>query len=85
MIKEQGFTRKRIALQQSEQLWIQFMAEISMYDPEMLVWIDETGSAIRNSSRQYGYSLRGMPAKVHQLIVGGRWLSAIPVVLKMSM
>ena len=55
------------------------MAEISMYDPDMLVWIDETGSARRNSIRQYGYSLRGMPARVHQLQVGGRRLSAIPV------
>ena len=81
-IKEQGFTRKkvcRIATQQSEQLRIQFMAEISMYNPDMLVWIDETGSARRNSIRQYGYSLRGMPARVHQLQVGGRRLSAIPV------
>ena len=36
MIKEQGFTCKRvcrIALQQSEQVRIHFMAEISMYDP----------------------------------------------------
>ena len=82
MIKEQGFTRKRvcrIALQQSEQLRLQFMAEISMYDPDMLIWIDETGSAQRNNIRQYGYSLRGMPARVHQLQVGGRRLSAIPV------
>ena len=53
--------------------------QISMYDPDMLVWIDEMGSARRNSIRQYGYSLRGMPARVHQLTVGGRWLSAIPV------
>ena len=57
----------RIAIQQSEQLQIQFMAEISMYDPDILVWIDETGSARRNSIWQYGYSLRGMPARVHQL------------------
>ena len=48
------------------------MAEISMYDPDMLVWIDETGSARRNNVRQYGYSLRGMLACVHQLQVGGR-------------
>ena len=67
MIKEQGFTRKRvcrITLQQSKQLQIQFKAEISMYDPDILVWIDETGSARRNSICQYGYSLRGMPAQV---------------------
>ena len=55
------------------------MAEISMYDPDMLIWIDETGSARRNSIRQYGYSLTGMPAQVHQLQMGGRWLSAILV------
>ena len=50
------------------------MAEISMYDPDMLIWIDETESARRNSIQQYRYSLRGMPAQV-----GGRQLSAIPV------
>ena len=55
------------------------MTEISMYNPDMLVWIDEMGSAGRNSIRQYGYSLRGMPAQVHQLQVGGRRLSAVPV------
>lgn len=29
--------------------------------------------------RKYGYSLRGLPACVHQLHVGGKRLSAIPV------
>ena len=41
-IKEHRFTRKRlrrIAIQQSKQLRIQFMADISMYDPDMLIWI----------------------------------------------
>ena len=49
-------TRKRvcrIALQWSEDLWLQFMAEILMYDPDMLMWTNETGSARRNSIRQY--------------------------------
>ena len=46
-----GLTRKkvqRIALQCSEELQLQFMAEISMFDPEMIIWVDETGSARRN-------------------------------------
>ena len=68
-----------IALQRSEQLRIEFMAEISMYDPDMLLWIDETGSARRNSIRQYGYSLRRMPACVHQLRLGGKRLNAITI------
>ena len=34
------------------------MAEISAYDPSMLVWLDETGCDKRNFV--YGYALRGM-------------------------
>ena len=46
-IKEQGSTRKKvevIALQRSEQRRIEYMAEISLFDPDMFIWIDETGS-----------------------------------------
>ena len=74
-IKHQGLTRKKVqtvALQQDERLRIQFMVDISSYDPSMLIWIDETGSARRNSIRQYGYSLRGKRACTFQLRVG-RW------------
>ena len=68
-----------IALQQSETKRIQFMSEISIYDPDMLVWIDETGSTRRNSIRSYGYSLRGTRPCTHILRVSGERLSAIPV------
>ena len=81
-IKQRGFTRKKvqsIALQQSETKWIQFMSEISVYDPDMLIWIDETGSTRRNSIRSYGYSLRGTRPCTHKLRVSGERLSAIPV------
>ena len=57
-VQHLGLTRKkvqRIALQCSEELQLQFMAEISMFDPEMIIWIDETGSVRRNSVRSYGY------------------------------
>ena len=46
------------------------MAEVSIFDPAMLVWVDETGFRCRNSIRAYGYSLRGMRATDHQLRVG---------------
>ena len=83
-IKQQGLTRKKvrtIALQQSETRRIQYMAEISLFHPDMLIWIDETGSDRRNSIRtcKYGYSLRGIPAQVFQLRVGGKRISAIPI------
>ena len=81
-VKQHGWTRKRaqhIALQRSEEKRISFMAEVSAFDPSMLVWIDETGSDRRNEIRKYGYSLRGTRACDYQLRVGGKHISAIPV------
>ena len=77
-----GLTRQKmrvIALQQSEELRLRFMAEISIFDPNMLLWIDETGSDRRNCIGQYGYSLRGVTPVSHQLRVGGKHISAIPI------
>lgn len=75
-----GFTRqrlKRVALQQDTLLRQQFAADISVYSPEMLVFIDETGTDRRNTLRRYGYSIRGKPAKDHTLLVRGARISAI--------
>ena len=55
------------------------MAEVSAYDPNMFIWVDETGSDRCKSIRQYGYSLRGMKAVCHHLNIGGKLVSAIPV------
>jgi len=33
---------------------VEFMAEVSAFDPNMLIWIDETGSDRRNEIRKYG-------------------------------
>ena len=81
-IKLMGFTRKtihHIALQQSEQLRAEFMAKISVYDPKMIVWLDESGCDRRNSARKYGYSLRGIPVCDHRILCRGKRYSAIPV------
>ena len=47
-IKVREFTRKKvqvIALQQSEQRRIEFMVQVAAsYNPDMFIWIDETGS-----------------------------------------
>lgn len=81
-IKQNGFTRKKIetiALQRSETKRIEYMAEICMYHSDTFIWIDETGSDRRKEVRKYGYSLRGMPPTNCQLRVGGKRISAIPV------
>jgi len=56
------------------------MAEISMYDLSMLIWLHKTGCNGRNTIRKYGYSLRGMPLSDNRLLVRGVRYSAIPVV-----
>ncbi len=77
-----GFTRKRlqhIALQRSTEKRAEYMAEISIFNPSMLVWVDETGFRRRNSIRAYGYSMRGMRATDYQLRVGNKSINAIGI------
>ena len=69
----------RIALQRSDEKRAKFMAEVSIYDPSMLLWIDESGCDLRNCMRYRGYSLRGMTPQDHQLFIRGTRYSAIPV------
>ena len=47
-IHQHKFTQV-IALQQSQEPRIRFMAEVSGYSPDMLIWVDETSSDRRNS------------------------------------
>ena len=60
-LRYMGCTRQamhHMAIQQSEVCRGRFMAEISMYDPSMLIWLDETGCDGCNTICKYGYSLR---------------------------
>jgi len=38
----------------------QYMAEMSAFDPAMMVWIDETGCDRRNALYHFGYGIRGL-------------------------
>ena len=76
----QGFTHKKLshrALQRSDQLRENFLSEISLYEPHMLIFVDETGSDRRTALRKYGYSLKGKPATTDTLLVRGKRYSAI--------
>ena len=80
-LKFMGCTRQviqHIALQRSDECRAKFMAEISMYDPSMLVWIDESGFDKRDCVRKRAYSVRGMTPRDQRLLIRGTRYSAIP-------
>ena len=75
-----GFTRQRLkhyAIQRSDELRSIFASDMTLFDPNMLVFLDETGANRRDTIRAKGYSLRGKPAKKQQLLVRGECVSAI--------
>ena len=47
---------KLIARQRDEFTRAIYAAEVSLYNPEMFIFLDETGSDRCNALRKYGYS-----------------------------
>ena len=78
-----GFTRQRLstyALQRDEHLCQVFVADVSLYARDTLVFIDETGTNGTDTIRKFGYSLRGKLVKAQKLLVRGEHVSAIAAV-----
>lgn len=46
-----------------ETLRASYALAVSLYKPDMLIFLDETGTDRRDALRKYSYSLRGKPAK----------------------
>ena len=81
-LKFMGCTRQvlqHIAFQRDEEQRARSMAEVSVYDPSMLLWIDESGCDRRHSMRKRAYSIRGKPPRDHRLLSRGIRYSAIPI------
>ena len=81
-LKFMGCTRQviqHIAMQRSDELRAKFMAEISVYDPSMLIWVDESGCDRRNTIRKRAYGIRGITPQDHRLFIRGTRYSAVPV------
>ena len=79
-LHKNGFTRQALqinAIQRNELLREQFITDVSIYNAEMLIFIDESGSDRRNVIRKQGYSLRGKPLKKFAPLVRGERISAI--------
>ena len=69
-----------IAKQRDEDLRMAFASVVSMCIPEMLVFIDENGADRRNILKKCCYSVRGKPAKSHQLLCQGQHISVIAAI-----
>ena len=80
LLARHGFTRKKIqkvAKQRCIALRAEFMAWMSSYSRNFLVWVDETGSDHRDHARKYGYAIRGQYPVYHRLLDRGPRVSAI--------
>ena len=76
-LKKSGFTRqkmKMVAARQDRNLREMFTVDVRLYDPSMLVFVDETGTDMRDNLR---YSARGKPIVSHKLALCGQNVSAI--------
>ena len=79
-LHHQGFSRTRmklVAKQRDEALRATYAAEMSVYDPGLFVFLDETGCDRRNALKRRGYNWRGKPATSHKLLVRGERLNTI--------
>ena len=81
-VKRLGLTRKKmrkVAIQRSEVQTAEYLVEVLTYKPEMLVFIDETGSDRRHATRHYAYQLREITPVDYRLFAYGKRISAIEV------
>lgn len=79
-LQSSGLTRQKLCLiakQRDEFLRQQFSLDMTVYRPEMFVFLDETGTDRRSALRKYGYSLRGIPLKYDTLLVRGEHVTGI--------
>ena len=79
-LKEANFSKKKmrlVAMQRSEELRAKYLSEVVLYNPNMLVFIDETGSNRKDAMRKFGYSPRGQRCITKKFLVRGQRVSAI--------
>lgn len=55
------------------------MSQVSIYDPNMLLFIDECGSDRKLALRKYGYALRGKRAVTDKTLIKGKRYTAIGI------
>ena len=58
---------KLVAKQRDESLRTQYIIDVSLLEPAMFIFVDETGADCRDTLCKYGYSLRGKPIRSQKL------------------
>ena len=79
-LHQSGFTHQKLWLvvfQRDNFLRQKFALDVSLYRPDMLIFLDEIGSDRRNILRKYGYSMRGKTPQNHKLLARGEHLSTM--------
>ncbi len=66
-----------VAKQQNESLRLSFISDCEIYTPEMMVFVDETGSDARDSMRKFGYALRGQRATSRRMLCRGKRVNSV--------
>lgn len=70
---------QRVSLRRCEIKRAEFWAEMVAFDPDMMLWVDETGCDKRNALRKYGYGIQGQPPRDYSLVLRGKRYSAIAI------
>ena len=66
-----------VAKQRSDELRARFMAEMSAYEVEMCIFLDESSCDKRCGIRRYTYTIKGVPPTDKRIFVRGTRYSAI--------
>ena len=80
LLRRNGITRKKVrqvALQRCSDMRARFIANISFYPVDQLVWVDETGCNAKDHTRKFGYELKGETPVYHRFLVRGKRVSSI--------
>ena len=79
-LSKSGYTYRRlkiVARQRDEFCRQLYISDMSLYYPDMLIFVDETGADEKDSIRKHGYSMRGKPLVSHKFLIRGERVSAI--------
>ena len=83
ILRKHGLTRKKIrqeAIQRCSMLRGRFLAEMTTFQVEQLIWIDESGCKNKDSIQTAGYALRGMTPVRTRFLVKGKRVSCIAAI-----
>ena len=87
-LRKQDFSRHKLtftAQQRNEELRSLFLSEISILDPCVFVFVEETGSDKRLALCRYGYSLKGTRAIAGRTLIRGRFSAIAAICVELLM